>query len=213
MTCCNGRVHPSRRGLPARLLLTLLIGTASVLIGGSAATAADPPSVPCPFISLADSAERAAAVFTGEVTSSTRLEKPSDERGAYFIAEVEVTSVYRGRIESTMVEVRTETTPRECSLGELVLDTPYVFFVSSGDPYIAQSDGGTRVADAEVVLKLERLLGQGRDPVPPEPEKAEFTPVATSEPPTLSRAVAPGLAVALLGVLGLVLMRGISRRR
>jgi len=111
------------------------------------------------------------------------------------------------------VQVRTEKTPKECSLGELVVGTAYVFFtVSSGDPWIAESSGGTVPADLDVVDKVERLLGEGRDPVPPAPESAEFTPVEVGSPTTLSRAAAPGLALILVGLLGLIVVRGLGRR-
>ena len=86
------------------------------------------------------------------------------------------------------------------------------FAVSSGDPWIAESGGGTVPADAEVVDKVEQLLGEGRDPVPPAPESAEFTPVETGEPTTLSRAAAPGIALVLIGLLGLIVVRGLGRR-
>jgi hypothetical protein len=63
------------------------------------------------------------------------------------------------------------------------------------------------------VDKVVRLLGQGSAPVPPKPEPAVFTPVATDPPATLSEAVAPGLALAGAGLLGLLVVRALSRRR
>jgi hypothetical protein len=210
VTCCNGGVpRPRLRALAAALLTA-----STVTIGAVAAPAgADEPAVKCPFISVADSSKAAMAVFTGQVTAVTEQEKPAGEPGAYFLQDVTVTRVYQGEIDSENVQVRSEKVPKACSLGELVVGTDYMFFVvSSGDPWIAQSGGGTVPVDADVVAKVERVLGEGRDPVPPAPESAEFTPVQNGEPITLSRAAAPGLALILVGLLGLIVVRGLTRR-
>jgi hypothetical protein len=210
VTCCNG-------GVPTRLFRVLaaaLVVTATVLTGAATSAAApDEPAVKCPFISVADSSKAAMAVFTGQVTAVTKQEKPAGEPGAYYLQDVTVTRVYQGEIDTEAVQVRTEKVPKACSLGELVVGTEYLFFVvSSGDPWIAESGGGTVPVDAEVVEKVERVLGEGRDPVPPPPESAEFTSVQTGEPTTLSRAAAPGLALILVGLLGLLVVRGLTRR-
>jgi hypothetical protein len=189
------------------------VALVALTLGAAPATADEPPER-CPFISVADSTKAAMAVFTGTVTEATKQEKPAGEPGAYFLQDVTVTRVYRGEVDSETVQVRTERVPKACSLGELEVGLDYVFFVvSSGDPWIAESAGGTVVSDSEVVAKVERLLGEGEDPVPPAPESAEFTPVETGEPATLSRAAAPGIALVLIGLLGLVVVRGMGRRR
>lgn len=195
-----------------RSLSAALVATAALALGASSATA-DEPAVKCPFISVADSSKAAMAVFTGTVTAVTEQEKPAGEPGRYYLQDVTVTRVYQGEIETEAVQVRSEKVPKACSLGELAVGTDYVFFtVSSGDPWIAESGGGTVPVDAEVLEKVERVLGDGRDPVPPAPESAEFTPVETGEPTSLSRAAAPGVALVLIGLLGLVVVRGLGRR-
>ena len=211
MTCCNGGVHTRRlRALAAAVVVaaTVVIGTATAV-----SAAAAEPTLKCPFISVADSTKAARAVFTGRVTAVTKQEKPAGEPGAYYLQDVTVTRVYQGGIDTETVQVRSEKIPKECSLGELVVGTEYMFFaVSSGDPWIAESGGGTVPFNAEVVEKVERVLGDGRDPVPPAPESAEFTPVQTGEPTTLTRAAAPGIALVLIGLLGLIVVRGLARR-
>jgi hypothetical protein len=208
VTCCNGGVSRSRIRSFA-----VAVAMASSVVLGLAPASADEPAVKCPFISVADSSKSAMAVFTGSVTAVAKQDKPPGDPGAYYLQDVAVTRVYQGEIDTEAVQVRTERTPKECSLGELAVGTEYLFFaVSSGDPWIAESTGGTVPVDPEVVEKVERVLGEGRDPVPPAPESAEFTPVESGDPTTLSRAAAPGLALILVGLLGLIVVRGLGRR-
>lgn len=196
-----------------RTLSAAVVVSASLAFGGAPASA-DEPTVKCPFISVADSTKTAMAVFTGDVTAVTKEDKPVGEKGAYYLQDVTVTRVYQGEIDTEAVQVRSEKTPKQCSLGELEVGVAYMFFVAgAGDPWVAVSGGGTAVADTELVDKVVHLLGEGRDPVPPAPESAEFTPVDTDEPTTLSRAAAPGLALVLIGLLGLIVVRGLGRRR
>lgn len=210
MTCCNGAVL---RRLHALAAAALVAATAVTGAATASSAHADEPAVACPFISVADSSKAAMAVFTGTVDAVAKQEKPAGEPGAYYLQDVTVTRVYQGEIDTEAVQVRSEKVPKACSLGELAVGTEYMFFaVSSGDPWIAESGGGTVPVDAEVVGKVQRVLGEGRDPVPPPPESAEFTPVQTGEQTTLSRAAAPGIALVLIGLLGLIVVRGLARR-
>jgi hypothetical protein len=167
----------------------------------------------CPPLTVKDSTKNAMAVFSGTVTAVERQERTDGQPGAIYLQTVEVNLVYQGKIGTESVQVQTDRNRAECSLGELAIDTEYMFFViGSGAPWVASGVSGTRVSSETVIAQVERLLGEGEPPVQPAPETAEFTAVDTSEPQTLSRAAAPGAALVLIGLLGLLLVRGLTRR-
>ena len=198
--------------------MTTLLGAALaalVVLGtGVPADAAKPHRASACKPSVEDSSKAAKAVFSGAVSESTRQPRTDGLRGAIYLQTVTVTSVYRGDISTETVQVQTDRDrAAPCNLGALELDTDYMFFVGgSGEPWVASSTSGTRKENAKVDGEVTDLLGEGRPPVEPPPETAEFTPVDTSEPETLSRAAAPGAALVLVGLLGLVVVRFVRTR-
>lgn len=157
--------------------------------------------------------KNATAVFTGLVTGSTKEPAPDGRRGVRFTHEVEVDLVFKGHVTTETVQVRTDRTPRTCSLGRLAAGTSYVFFArADGALWKATGASGTAPATDRLVGQVQRLLGKGRPPMPPEPETAVFTPVGQGEPETFTRAAAPGLAMVIIGLLGLFLARRLGSR-
>ena len=175
------------------------------------AGAQTPGAAPCKQLTVADSSKAAMAVFSGEVTDVARQDRPSGQQGANFIHEVTVGLVYQGRVASENVQVRTDTAPpsaQECGLGKLLIGTEYMFFVDGdGDPWVARGESRTAPNSEELVAQVERLLGQGQPPVAPTQEGAEFTPVGVDEPESFARVAAPGAALVIIGLLGLMLLR------
>ncbi len=202
-----------------RRLLTLALGSLAVVLtvlaGAAPADAATPPGQgpDCPPLTVKDSTKNAMAVFSGIVTEVERQERTDGQPGALYLQTVTVDLVYQGQIDTESVQVQTDRNRLQCSLGELATGTEYMFFVTgTGAPWLASGISGTRVSSETVVAQVERLLGEGKPPVQPAPEQAVFTPVDTSEPQSVSRAAAPGAALVLIGLLGLLLVRGLTRR-
>jgi len=153
------------------------------------------------------------AVFSGVVTDVQRSPRPDGRPGAIYDQTVTVDLVYQGKITTETVTVQTDRDRAACSLGALSKDKEYMFFVTgAGQPWLATGTSGTRITDAAVEAEVVGLIGEGKPPIEPTPETAVFSSVDTSEPQSLSRSAAPGAALVLVGLLGLVVVRGVSRR-
>ncbi|TIC82698.1 hypothetical protein [Nocardioides sp. GY 10127] len=211
-------VLPAARAVVLRAaapVVAALLVALAVLVPVQPASAADKkPTTTCTNPSFATQARQATAVFSGEVAaiSSSPL---TNKQGTLVTQEVQVDLVYKGegRINSSVVEVRTHAgTKHGCDLGRLTSGETYLFFVtSSGEAFFATGDSGTTKLTAAVSDRIESIFPNPHPPVAAEPETAEFTSLAVTQPRSLARTAAPGAAMALVGVLGLVLLRRFVR--
>jgi hypothetical protein len=93
-------------------------------------------------------------------------------------------------------------------------DNRYLFFVrASGTNLLANGCGGTGPATSAKTQRLVALLGQGSTPIPPTPEKPTFEPVSGADPASLTRLAAPGAAMLVIGLLGLMVFGALGRSR
>lgn len=184
-----------------RLVVALLLGCGGLLLPAAPALAACPPG----NATLEAQTKRADEVFTGRVADR----RPDARAVVYTIA---VDRVYKGEVDTADVTVSTERSVAACGLPRLEPGESYVFFTSTdGQDRTTDQRSGTSRASGGKVARVEELLGAGRPPTPPEPVEATFTLVA-DEPPTLERVAAPGAALVILGVLGLLLAAILGRR-
>lgn len=200
-----------RRLLAACLLAggVLALGTPTV----EAAPAGAPPE--CERISAAEATQNAQAVFTGVVDSVDR--QSGSAQDPLFVNEIRVDLVYKGSITTTSVSVVTRPpNKRSQGLGALEQGERYLFFVrtlpTDTPVYIAGGCGGTGRATADHVTRVEELLGEGRPPVPPEQPTVQFARVADADPSSFTRVAAPGLALVLVGLLGLAVVGRLGKR-
>ncbi|MFC4785731.1 hypothetical protein ACT8ZV_14730 [Nocardioides sp. MAHUQ-72] len=188
-----------------RLLAALLLAGSGVVLGQLPAHACT-----CATTKPQTQASRADDVFTGTVTDVTSKGKATSATTTY---AVEVDRVYKGDITTRTVDVTSEGSGPSCGLDDLVADKKYVFFVKAdGAALTTDRCSGTAPAKDAVVTQVEKLLGDGHAAVPPAPAQAEFTRVVDAEPTSLPRLAAPGVALVLVGLLGLVVVRRLGKR-
>ncbi|MCW2792589.1 MAG: hypothetical protein JWO76_1687 [Nocardioides sp.] len=188
---------------------------AALVLAGIGVVLGQLPAHACSCVSATTQSQTKDAndVFTGTITAVMAAQKTDGQRGAIMTYDVEVDRVYKGDVSTSEVQVSSERGSSSCGLGRLAADKRYVFFAQSdGTELSADSCGGTARASDRLVSKVERLLGSGRAPVPPTPEKAVFTMVADAQPESLTRLAAPGVALVLAGLLGLFVVRRLGAR-
>ena len=181
---------------------------AALLLAGGAVVLAQAPALACPAGSgtTQTHVKDAADVFTGTVREVARHDSA-------VVYSVEVDRVYKGEVTTPRVKVATPASARACGLPDLATGRPYVFFaVPDASRLATDQRTGTAAASDKLVAQVERLLGTGHDPVPPAPRTAHFTLVGESSPTSLTRLAAPGAALVLAGLLGLLVVRRVSSR-
>lgn len=183
-----------RRGV-ARTVALLL--AAPLLLLGLVATSSPAYACSCAPATFKQQVNRADTIFLGRVRETGR-----DDDGNIMMT-VLAQRIYDGALDQPLVEVTTPESPATCGVGELPEGERYLFFVREGITTICD---GTAPASRPRIERLQQLLGPGSEIAPPRPE-ANFDPVSDSEPPELSRLLAPGGAAVLIGLLGLLVAR------
>ena len=150
---------------------------------------------------------RADAIFVGTVEDVTGI-----RRGRAYEYSVTARRAYKGTVEREVV-VTSRASSSACGLGALQAGTDYVFLVTGeGQPYRSDTCSGSGPAAPRRIQLIEKVTGPGSAIALPAPETATRTRVEDAEPGSLGRLAAPGGALALVGLLGLVVVRRLARR-
>jgi hypothetical protein len=190
--------------LLARLFSALVIACAGIVLTQGSAHAV----CRCVQDDVQSEIRSADAVFSGVLVDSSGAAAGSKSDFATY--EVEADTVYKGDVRTSTVDVRSRN--NDCSLGDLESDERYVFFVTEqGSDLRADQCGGTAASSGKLVGQVEQVLGEGTQlggsNQPDEPVAVEFTKVSDAEPDSLTRIAAPGAAIVLVGLLGLLVVR------
>jgi hypothetical protein len=199
-------------GVVRRLLVVLLLGLMTVVVVDGSAHA----TCTCEKLSLPQKVAKASAVFSGTLTMASGPTTTGKRQILSY--DVEVDTVYKGEdlIASQTVTVRSDADERACGLTGLIAEGRYLFFVraqGANANLLTNSCSGTGPATNARTQRLVALLGQGTTPVPPTPDKPVFESVEGAEPPSLTRIAAPGAAMLLVGLLGLMVFGALGRSR
>jgi hypothetical protein len=191
-----------------RLLVLVVVGLTMVVVSQAPAQACT-----CKSQTLPQRVNKATGVFSGTVTMAPGPTTVGKGRQVMSY-DVKVDRVYKGDIGSLSVTVKSDADESACGLAGLTADNRYLFFVrANGVNLLANSCSGTKPATSARTQKIVALLGQGTTPIPPTPPAAKFTQVADATPQTLTRLAAPGAAMLLVGLLGLMVFGALGRSR
>lgn len=208
-----------RRLVPG-FVLAFVVALASVVLTQMPAHACK-----CVSSDITQDARRADAVFTGTVIS---IQKPSGKApegetppegdkgsttGVTTII-VEAERSWEGHVPK-QVELTTAASSAACGIENLEADKKYLFFAQSDNAKLTiDSCGGTSLFTAALGASITRLLGEGRDPgaadKPAEAPAADREVIADNAPAGFTKIAAPGGALVIVGILGLLVLRRFS---
>lgn len=183
----------------------------AVLVGGALLTATPAQArsaAPCPQQSLDKQIKKADVVFRGVVDKVRPAHGKGDQRMRTY--KVTADRVYQSSLVTDAVVVTAEV-GKACPPPTLAQGKRYIFFVTEEGSRLV-STSATAKATKKLTNHVVAKLGSGAQPQPAPPPSAEFTLVADASPPSLSRLLAPGGALLILSLLGLLVVGRLGRR-
>jgi hypothetical protein len=189
------------------------VAASAALLGGallltSAAHAAAAPAGRCAPQSLNKDVKHADVVFRGIVDRAMGARGPADDRTRTYAVTAD--RVYKASLVADQVRVTTMLSSA-CPPPKLKKGKRYIFFVTEEGSRLVSTQATAR-ATHELTSHVEAKLGGGKPPRSAPPVNAEFTKVADAAPPALSRLLAPGVALLILSLLGLLVVARMGRR-
>jgi hypothetical protein len=186
---------------------TIVVALGALLLAPAAHTA--PGGTRCPHTTLKQDTARADVVFRGVVSKV----RPVHGKGGHRIRAYKVAAdrVYKSSLVTRSVVVTARAPTTGCALPALHRGTRYIFFATEQGARLVATTATAR-ATSTLTHRVQKRLGSGRQPIKKPPPAATFTKVAGANPPGLARLLAPGAALVIISLLGLVVVGRTSRR-
>jgi hypothetical protein len=184
--------------------------SAVALVGGALLAASPASAAPsqCPQPTLDKQIKQADVVFRGVVEKARPVRGKGAQRTRTYTVRAD--RVYQASLVTDTVLVTVEV-GATCPPPTLKLGKRYLFFVTEQGSKLVSTSSTAR-ATPKVTRRVVAKLGDGVQPQPAPPATAEFTRVANAAPPRLSRLLAPGAALLIVSLLGLVVVGRLGRR-
>ncbi|MBB3088044.1 hypothetical protein [Nocardioides albus] len=194
------------RRVPPFLLAVAMVALAIVTMSPAPATA-EPVTAPakCPAFVLSD-AVKEPMVFLARVTGPGKASK----KDGPVVYPVTVVKALKGVAGGSKLQVTLN--PGVCQLKSLSATEDYYFFVQKkGDTILA---AGTLPRVEEYTDKLQaEIAKEFPEAIAPAPQQVSFSEPASPEGQKLVKVAAPGVVLVGVGLLGLIIVMILGRRR
>ncbi|MEU0315153.1 hypothetical protein [Nocardioides sp. NPDC006273] len=190
-----------------QFLAALALAVTAVVTTSPAPASAGPATAPakCPAFVLSD-AVKEPMVFHARVTGPGKATK----KGGPVVYPVTVVKALKGVTGGSNLQVALN--PGVCQKKSLTDDEDYYFFVQKkGDTILA---AGTQPRVQEYTDKLQaEIAKEFPEVIAPEPQQVSFSEPASPEGQQLVKVAAPGFVLVGVGLLGLLIVQILGRRK
>ncbi|MFD7074640.1 hypothetical protein ACFV9G_10540 [Nocardioides sp. NPDC059952] len=205
----TGLIFAMRR-VPQLLAAVALAATAAVMTSPAPASAAPATSTvtapaKCPAFKVSD-AVKEPLVFHARVTGPGKATKSAGQ----VVYPVTVVKALRGVTGGS--NLRVTLNPGPCQKKSLTTQEDYYFFVQKKGDTILAAGSAPRVEEYTDKLQAE-IAKEFPEVIAPEPQQVSFSEPASPEGQKLVELAAPGVALVVVGILGLIIVMILGRRK
>ena len=194
-----------------QFLAALAFAVTAVVMTSPAPASASPAAAPvtapakCPAFELSD-AVKEPLVFHARVTGPGKATK----KGGPVVYPVTVVKALKGVTGGSSLDVALN--PGVCQKKSLTANEDYYFFVQKKGDTILAAGSVPRVEEYTDKLQAE-IAKEFPDVIAPEPQQVSFSEPASPEGQKLVEVAAPGVVLVVVGLLGLIIVMILGRRK